>query len=58
MELDGFTPWNESMAAEFERRTGYPALRAIGVDPNFEIAGRPAGEYHRLVGNPDGVRPL
>ena len=26
MELDGFTPWNGIMAAEFERRVGYPVI--------------------------------
>jgi len=29
----------------------------VRADPR-DPGGRPAGEYHRLVGNPDGIRPL
>jgi len=29
MELDGFTPWNEIVAAEFEHRAGYPVIRFL-----------------------------
>jgi hypothetical protein len=27
MELDGFTPWSEAMAGEFQRRVGYSVIR-------------------------------
>jgi len=29
MELDGFTPWNGFMAAEFQRRAGYSAIQFL-----------------------------
>jgi hypothetical protein len=38
MELDGFTPWNDSMADEFERRTGYPALRFLPLLAGWKLA--------------------
>lgn len=38
MELDGFTPWNEIMAAEFERRAGYPVTRFLPVLTGWKLA--------------------
>jgi len=38
MELDGFTPWNEIMAAEFQRRAGYPVLRFLPVLAGWKLA--------------------
>ena len=38
MELDGFTPWNETMAAEFERRVGYPMIRFLPVLAGWKLA--------------------
>jgi hypothetical protein len=37
MELDGFTPWNEIMAAEFERRVGYPVLRHVPLLAGWKL---------------------
>jgi hypothetical protein len=38
MELDGFTPWNESMAGEFERRAGYSAVRFLPLLAGWKLA--------------------
>ena len=38
MELDGFTPWNETMAAEFQRRVGYPMIRFLPVLAGWKLA--------------------
>ncbi|MEI7899488.1 MAG: glycosyl hydrolase, partial [bacterium] len=38
MELDGFTPWNEVMAAEFQRRAGYPVLRYLPLLAGWKLA--------------------
>ena len=38
MELDGFTPWNVTMAAEFERRAGYPVIRYLPVLAGWKLA--------------------
>ena len=38
MELDGFTPWNDIMAAEFQRRAGYPVLRFLPVLAGWKLA--------------------
>ena len=38
MELDGFTPWNEIMAAEFQRRVGYPVIRFLPVLTGWKLA--------------------
>jgi hypothetical protein len=38
MELDGFTPWNEFMAGEFERRTGYSAVRFLPLLAGWKLA--------------------
>jgi hypothetical protein len=38
MELDGFTPWTESMAAEFRRRTGYPVIRFLPLLAGWKLA--------------------
>jgi len=37
MELDGFTPWNEIMAAEFQRRTGYPVIKFLPVLAGWKL---------------------
>ncbi|MEN6561147.1 MAG: glycosyl hydrolase [Acidobacteriota bacterium] len=38
MELDGFTPWNGSMAGEFERRTGYAVIRFLPLLAGWKLA--------------------
>jgi len=38
MELDGFTPWNEIMAAEFQRRAGYSVIRFLPVLAGWKLA--------------------
>jgi hypothetical protein len=38
MELDGFTPWTESMADEFRRRTGYPVVRFLPLLAGWTLA--------------------
>jgi hypothetical protein len=38
MELDGFTPWTETMAAEFQRRVGYPLIRFLPVLAGWKLA--------------------
>jgi hypothetical protein len=38
MELDKFTPWNETMAAEFQRRTGHPVVRFLPVLAGWKLA--------------------
>jgi hypothetical protein len=38
MELDGFTPWNEAMAGEFERRTGYAVVRFLPLLAGWKLA--------------------
>jgi hypothetical protein len=42
MELDGFTPWNEIMAAEFERRVGYPVIRYLPLLAGWKLEDDPA----------------
>jgi hypothetical protein len=37
MELDGFTPWNGIMAAEFERRVGYPVIRFLPLLAGWKL---------------------
>ncbi len=44
MELDGFTPWNEFMAGEFERRTGYSAVRFLPLLAGWRLADEEAQE--------------
>ncbi|MGQ9800624.1 MAG: glycosyl hydrolase [Candidatus Saccharicenans sp.] len=44
MELDGFTPWNESMAGEFERRAGYSAVPYLPLLAGWKLADREAQE--------------
>ncbi|HOW84589.1 MAG TPA: glycosyl hydrolase [Candidatus Aminicenantes bacterium] len=44
MELDGFTPWSESMAGEFERRTGYPVVRFLPLLAGWKLADQGAQE--------------
>ena len=44
MELDGFTPWNDIMAAEFQRRVGYPVLRFLPVLAGWKLADHQAQE--------------
>ena len=44
MELDGFTPWNEIMAAEFQRRVGYPVIRFLPVLAGWKLADHAAQE--------------
>ena len=38
MELDGFTPWNDAMAGEFERRTGYAVVRFLPLLAGWKLA--------------------
>jgi hypothetical protein len=38
MELDGFTPWTETMADEFRRRTGYSAVRFLPLLAGWTLA--------------------
>ena len=40
MELDGFTPWNASMAAEFRRRAGYSAIPFLPLLAGWTLADR------------------
>ena len=42
MELDGFTPWNEIMATEFQRRAGYSVLRFLPVLAGWKLADQQA----------------
>ncbi len=44
MELDGFTPWNGNMAAEFERRVGYPVIRFLPVLAGWKLKDGAAGQ--------------
>ncbi|MBM3311500.1 MAG: hypothetical protein FJY80_08335, partial [Candidatus Aminicenantes bacterium] len=44
MELDGFTPWNESMADEFQRRAGYPATQFLPLLAGWKLADRETQE--------------
>lgn len=37
MELDGFTPWNGIMAAEFERRVGYSVIRHLPLFAGWKL---------------------
>jgi hypothetical protein len=38
MELDGFTPWNGIMAAEFRRRVGYSVIRYLPLLGDWKLA--------------------
>lgn len=38
MELDGFTPWSEIMAAEFQRRAGYSVIRFLPLLAGYKLA--------------------
>ena len=38
MELDGFTPWNDSMADAFGRLAGYPVLQYLPLLAGWELA--------------------
>ncbi len=38
MELDGFVPWNEIMADEFQRRAGYSAIRFLPLLVGWKLA--------------------
>ena len=54
MELDGFTPWNETMAAEFQRRVGYPMIRFLPVLAGWKLTDHAVQEqffydWHKLV---------
>jgi hypothetical protein len=54
MELDGFTPWNETMAAEFQRRVGYPMIRFLPVLAGWKLTDHASQEqffydWHKLV---------
>jgi hypothetical protein len=44
MELDGFTPWSEIMAAEFERRAGYTVIRYLPLLAGWKLSDEDAGE--------------
>ena len=44
MELDGFTPWNEVMAAEFQRQLGYPVIRLLPLLVGWKLADHAAQE--------------
>lgn len=47
MELDGFTPWNESMAGEFERRAGYSVVRFLPLLAGWRLADQ--GTHERFL---------
>jgi hypothetical protein len=54
MELDGFTPWNDIMADEFQRRVGYPVLRWLPLLAGWQLADHQVQEqfshdWRRLV---------
>ncbi len=54
MELDGFTPWNEIMGAEFQRRVGYSVISFLPVLAGWKLADHAAQEqflydWHKLV---------
>jgi hypothetical protein len=38
MELDGFTPWNDSMADAFQRRVGYSVTRYLPLFAGWKLA--------------------
>jgi hypothetical protein len=38
MELDGFTPWNDSMADAFQRRVGYSVIRYLPLFAGWQLA--------------------
>ncbi len=38
MELDGFTPWSEIMASEFQRRAGYSVIRFLPLLAGYKLA--------------------
>jgi hypothetical protein len=42
MELDGFTPWTEMMAAEFERRVGYSVDRYLPLLADWKLTNQDA----------------
>lgn len=44
MELDGFTPWNETMADEFERRAGYSVVRYLPLLAGWKLTDQEAQE--------------
>ena len=44
MELDGFTPWNETMADEFKRRVGYSVIRFLPLLTGWKLADSQAQE--------------
>ena len=47
MELDGFTPWNETMVAEFQRRVGYPVVRFLPLLAGWKLADDAAEQQFR-----------
>jgi (4-O-methyl)-D-glucuronate---lignin esterase len=47
MELDGFTPWNDSMAAAFQRREGYPITRYLPLFAGWKLADQ--GVHERFL---------
>lgn len=47
MELDGFTPWNEIMAAEFERRIGYSVIRYLPLLAGWKLKDDAATQQFR-----------
>ncbi len=40
MELDGFTPWTASMAAEFQRRAGYSLIQYLPVLAGWTLSAK------------------
>jgi len=44
MELDGFTPWNDSMADVFQRRAGYSVIRYLPLFAGWKLADQDAQE--------------
>lgn len=44
MELDGFTPWSEIMAAEFQHHAGYPVRRFLPLLAGWKLADTAAQE--------------
>jgi hypothetical protein len=44
MELDGFTPWNDSMADAFQQRVGYSVLNYLPLFAGWKLADQEAHE--------------
>ncbi len=54
MELDGFTPWNDSMASAFQQRVGYSIIHYLPLFADWKLADQDAHErfdydWHKMV---------